>query len=324
MTRLLPKDIANLGLNWPEFDQNLLDLTGLDLFSLAAEALDLLPEDAPDHLAGQLAGQLAGKLTAVIPDTSGDGIIEGFSETLVRVAERLGCRARMTGPDAGGWEEAKNWGADFILTSNDDDFVCLNVKTGARAQNGWATGLAFAQVLWRMAAKAPPEADLGDSGLSGLVMSGAVMSAGTLGRGDLAKGASPRRAWGGGSLAGETVLVIGAGPVGSSAAWRLSRLGAQTVIRDILPAKAQNLALSVPGAVPWSPGQGAIPGGFKYILEASTSDEVWPEESLAPGSSISCPGMPFSFHPSPRYRLWAEPLATGTATMLLAAAFGVG
>ena len=296
MTRLLPTDIADLGFNWPEFAQNLLDLTGLDLLSLAAEALDLPPEEA--------GGKLAGKLVAVVPDTSGDGIIEGFSETLVRVAERLGCRARVTGPDAGGFEEAKNWGADFILSSNDDDFVCLNAKTGARAENGWATGLAFAQVLWRMAGRAQSEAGL----------SGGTLSGETLERGDLAEG----------TLSGETVLVIGAGPVGSSAAWRLSRLGAQTVIRDVLPAKAKNLALSVPGAVPWSPSQGIIPGDFKFILEASNSDEVWPEESLALGSVISCTGMPFSFRPSPRYRLWAEPLATGTAAMLLAAAFGVG
>jgi pyrrolysine biosynthesis protein PylD len=142
MTRLLPTDISDLGLNWSGFDSELLELTGLPLLDLAAGALGLS--------SGQAKALLAGKLTAVVPDTSGDGLIEGFSQALLRISEHLGTKAVIAAPDAQGLAQARSMGADFVLTSSDDEFLCRNLGTGATAENGQATGLGFAQALVHM------------------------------------------------------------------------------------------------------------------------------------------------------------------------------
>jgi pyrrolysine biosynthesis protein PylD len=160
-----------------------------------------------------------------------------------------------------------------VLSSDDDDFICRNLKTGFVSRNGEATGRGFAQALFFMA------------------------------RG----------------TAQNPVLVIGAGEVGSAAARRLSKLGMRTVIHDLDAAKAEDLARKVGGA---SVPAGRIGDAVKaapLILEASTSAHVWDPDSVKKGAFVAAPGMPFSFVPGPNYGLWAEPLATGTAVMLMEA-----
>ncbi|MDR1677682.1 MAG: hypothetical protein LBS44_04735, partial [Deltaproteobacteria bacterium] len=101
----------------------------------------------------------------------------------------------------------------------------------------------------------------------------------------------------------------------------LSELGARVIISELIIEKSQKAAQSIPGVRLWSKELGVIPGDFSLILDASTSESVFPEESLPLGACIAAPGMPFSFNFSPRYKLWSEPLATGTAVMLVKAAF---
>jgi pyrrolysine biosynthesis protein PylD len=269
MTRLVASDISDLGRNWPRLEKELLDLTGLNMIALAAEAVGLPPQKAPELLAE--------KLVAVVPDTSGGGLIPGFSQAVAFIVEALGAKASITKPDAQGLAEAKTIAADFILTSSDDEYICQNLKTQITIENGKATGQGFAQALFRMTK---------------------------------------------GNIKEQTVLIIGAGPVGSSAARHLAFLGARLIIYDLIVEKAQKLAATLPQTRLWSANLGTIPTDFSLILEASTSDKIWPEDLVSQGTLISAPGMPFSFIPSTRYGLWAEPLATGTAVMLLAATVG--
>ncbi|MDR2367321.1 MAG: 3-methylornithyl-N6-L-lysine dehydrogenase PylD [Deltaproteobacteria bacterium] len=270
MTRLVPKDIAKLGLNWSNFDRSLFNLTGQSLLSLAAQALDLKTDLAQQALAN--------KSLAIVPNSSGEGLIEGFSEALKRIAQRLGCQAFITAPDALGLKQAQSRQADLLLTSDDHDYHCLNLKSSYKAPNGQATGLGFAQALFFMAQA---------------------------------------------HLQKQRVLVIGAGPVGWAAAQRLSRLGAQVIVHDLIAQKAQALIQSLPGAQIYSQDLGPIPNSFSLILDASSSKQLFPPELIPLGANISAPGMPFSFRPSQGYRLWAEPLATGTAVMLLMAALNL-
>ncbi|MDR1308342.1 MAG: hypothetical protein LBL95_00290, partial [Deltaproteobacteria bacterium] len=269
-----PSDICGLGQDLPRLERELLAIAGLDLVTLAARALDA--RDPMWAIRGLLSSPLA---VAVIPDTSGEGIIPGFAEALAAIVAHMGGQATIGPPDAQGRLEAKKLGVDLILTSSDDDFLCQNLGTRAIAKNGPATGQGFAQVLFHMAR---------------------------------------------GQLRDREVLVLGAGPVGRSAASHLSFLGARPVIHDLDPEKAAQAAGAVDNARPWAPGLGTIPSDFPLILEASSSAWIWPEESVAPGTLIAAPGMPFSFRPSTRYVLWAEPLATGTAVMVLGAALGLG
>ncbi|MDR1051599.1 MAG: 3-methylornithyl-N6-L-lysine dehydrogenase PylD [Deltaproteobacteria bacterium] len=270
MTRLLPSDIAGFGADWSDFDRALKSLAGASLPELALGALDF-PLDKTDFLAG--------KLVAVVPDSSGGGVIPGFSESLARVAGRLGARAVVAPPDAPGLRAAADMGADLILTSDDDSFVCRNVKTGLVSHNGPATGLGFAQALLLMA---------------------------------------------GGSLADRDVLVVGAGEVGGAAAARLESLGASVTVYDIVSSRAGKVADGLSRAQVLRGGIETRLADFELVLEASTSAEVWPEEAVRSGARLAAPGMPFSFVPSPRYGLWSEPLATGTAVMLAWAALGAG
>ncbi|MDR3135725.1 MAG: hypothetical protein LBU69_06500, partial [Deltaproteobacteria bacterium] len=143
MTRLIPSDISALALNWAELERRLIDLAGLGFLGLAGETLGLsLPE------AQRLLG---GKKVAVIPNTSGEGLIEGFSQGLQRIANGLGCEAIVTSPDLQGHLEAREFQSELILTSDDINYYCQNTKTGTIAQNGHATGLGFAHALYLMA-----------------------------------------------------------------------------------------------------------------------------------------------------------------------------
>jgi pyrrolysine biosynthesis protein PylD len=121
-------------------------------------------------------------------------------------------------------------------------------------------------------------------------------------------------------VAGARVLVVGAGPVGRSAAARLRRHGAVPVVLDLDPDLAARAAAEAPGAMVWTPELGPLPTGFGLIVEASTAPVLWPAESFAPGTLVAAPGMPRSVPESPSVLQWHEPLATGTAVMILEAA----
>jgi pyrrolysine biosynthesis protein PylD len=126
----------------------------------------------------------------------------------------------------------------------------------------------------------------------------------------------------GGLIASRRVLVIGAGPVGRAAAGHLVRRGAAPIFFDLDPAKAARAAGQIPGAAAWTPAAGRAPEDFDLFVEASTAASLWP--SLPRGALVSAPGMPRALLESPLVRQWHEPLATGTAMMILEAAWAPG
>jgi pyrrolysine biosynthesis protein PylD len=143
MTRLVSQDITGLENSWPVFDQTLFSLTGLDLADLAGLTLNLALGEAKTLLARQTV--------AVVPDTTGEGVILGFCETLISIAEHLGAKAFKTSPNEKGFKEALDLGATITLSSNDADFLAKNLITHRQSENGSATGRGFAQALCQMA-----------------------------------------------------------------------------------------------------------------------------------------------------------------------------
>ncbi|MDR1656209.1 MAG: 3-methylornithyl-N6-L-lysine dehydrogenase PylD [Deltaproteobacteria bacterium] len=272
MTRLTSSDISFIGGDWSSFDRQLFELTGLDLVKLAACSLDIDNEQAAFFLSGQTV--------AAVPDPSGDGLIEGFAESLAAIALKMGVnKALVTAPKPSGLREAAALGATIVITADDLDFTAINLQTRRVSENGTATGLGFAQALFHLS---------------------------------------------GGKIAGRKVLVVGAGPVGQAAAWRLSTLGAQPIIYDLNSAKAAMSAEKIKGAWPWTPALGQLPSDFDLIVEASTASFLWPPQTLKPGTLISAPGVPMCFKPAPHLRQWHDPLVTGTAVMLLEASLPEG
>jgi threonine dehydrogenase-like Zn-dependent dehydrogenase len=120
---------------------------------------------------------------------------------------------------------------------------------------------------------------------------------------------------------GQEALVLGAGPVGRAAAKRLSVLGFTPVFYDLNQKKSRLAARELAGAKIAIEGERALPGDFNLFLEATSGGPLWPEDKIKTGSAVSAPGMPRSFAPSLRYKLWHEPLATGTAVMIAEAVF---
>ena len=87
-----------------------------------------------------------------MPVTWGQGIIEGFSETVRAIAGHLGFSAFVTtGSDVAGLGEAAQGRADVVLLSDDADFQAIHLKAGASVDNSSATGKVFAAGLNSMA-----------------------------------------------------------------------------------------------------------------------------------------------------------------------------
>lgn len=118
-------------------------------------------------------------------------------------------------------------------------------------------------------------------------------------------------------------LVLGAGPVGASAAEFLCRHGFAVTLCDIRPDAARTAAATLPGCAAADPA-GARPGGkFDCLLDASPTDAFFPEDLLFHASCVSAPCVPCHWRSGPERPVWHDPLQLGTAVMLAAAAMGV-
>ena len=121
------------------------------------------------------------------------------------------------------------------------------------------------------------------------------------------------------------VLVLGAGPVGTSAAAWLAGQGFAVTLCDTVAGRAQARAADIPQCRGITPREldGLAP--FFCLLDASPTDACFPRQHLAAGACISAPCVPCPWlecAPVPE-RVWHDPLQLGTAVMLAAAACGL-
>lgn len=142
MTRLKHEDVVEIPTTLEDYDQQLIDKTGCSLKELAARAAGLQANIEVNQL------QLK---VAVIPMSCGQGIIEGFAESVTGIISYLGFKALTTKSwDAGGVAEAIQEGAEVLFMADDERFVAVNVRTGKVSDNGDATGRGYAVGLERM------------------------------------------------------------------------------------------------------------------------------------------------------------------------------
>lgn len=140
MTRLASHNVSRIGRHLLEYDAQLVSKTGHSLkdISLKAARLDALDFDR----------QVQKRLFFVVPMTSGQGVIPGFSAAVRDIISFLGGRVRMaSSPDVSGFAEAFCSWADVIFCADDNDFVAINTRTNSVIHNNQATAKAYVTAL---------------------------------------------------------------------------------------------------------------------------------------------------------------------------------
>lgn len=269
MTRLIQEDVVKIAPALEEYNAELVRMTGCSLREIAAHAVGK----------GVSKDYTQNPKVAVIPMTCGQGIIEGFVESVASIIGYLGFNAVITqSRDAGGVAEAVQNGSGILFMADDDRFVAVNVKTGKVSDNGEATGKGYVSGLMHMC----------------------------------------------GGLEDKKVLVLGAGPVGTSAALALIRFGAKVSIYDIDLLASQRLfgeliKLGYTATIE-TDLESALSGNC-ILVDACPTGEFILLRHLSEATRIAAPGIPLGVQAAGvaqlSNRLLHDPLQIGVATMML-------
>lgn len=135
MTRLKEQDINHISVKIKEYDEVFKRQTGYTMEELAKQVMGL-------------STYTDGAEVAVVPVTSGLGIIGGFSETVCSILNYVGANAYVTsGTDVAGLQEAYEKKADIVFMADDDICSAFTLSKKEYADNGEATGKIFAAAL---------------------------------------------------------------------------------------------------------------------------------------------------------------------------------
>jgi pyrrolysine biosynthesis protein PylD len=144
MTRLTGENIRDIGTTLKQYDESLIRKTGRPLKQIAIQAVGISEKVFEDALVLNVA--------AVIPITCGQGIIEGFAESVRAILHHLGARTvRPRGADIAGIAEAVEKGATVVFCSDDDRFVAINLPLLRVVDNTEATVKGYVTALELMA-----------------------------------------------------------------------------------------------------------------------------------------------------------------------------
>ncbi|MBR4202338.1 MAG: 3-methylornithyl-N6-L-lysine dehydrogenase PylD [Candidatus Methanomethylophilaceae archaeon] len=137
MTRLTPDLIEGVPDDTLDLDSKLMNMCGKTVKQLALEGAGV------DHDV-----DFSKVRVAVIPITSGMGVISGFSQSVNAIVNRLGMQSHVTdGTDVNGFDQAINDHVDLIMMADDAKFVAYNVHTAATTNNSWGTAMGYAVAL---------------------------------------------------------------------------------------------------------------------------------------------------------------------------------
>lgn len=268
MTRLKTEDLMPSMGNMCAYNEKMLQILGCGIHKLAAHALGL-----EEKFVVQAFKQSS---VAIIPISSGEGIISGFSQLLYEIASFLGCKTEILAQDQKGFAEAKAKNYEIILWSDDDTYVAENLWYDFQAENGWATGLGYAAALDLLISRYQYE---------------------------------------------KKALVLGAGPVGSSASYALTRAGYAVVLCDKDLEKAQEHAQTLSRCIAVDLETIAQYAPYYCLLDATPADTKYCEKYLAENPCITAPCVPCHWEEKKEYhaKLWHDPLQLGTVIMLASA-----
>lgn len=144
MTRLTENDLQNLQQELYHYDLDLLRKTGLSIKQIAGLAAGI-GQNKLDSLFKQ-------SLVAVIPVTVGEGLIQGFVQSVSSIIRYMGCEVFVSeNTDVSGIAEAIDQGADILFMADDNRFIALNKHNGIMSDNAEATGKGYVSALNAMA-----------------------------------------------------------------------------------------------------------------------------------------------------------------------------
>jgi pyrrolysine biosynthesis protein PylD len=131
-----------------------------------------------------------------------------------------------------------------------------------------------------------------------------------------------------GGLSGESVLVLGCGPVGVAATRALMDRGASVALFDIRRERASSALLEIGRGAPERIRVEAAPypalDRYQLIFDATNAGNFIEAAHLSPGTMVAAPGMPCALTPEAiakhRGRILHDSLEIGTATMAVQAA----
>ncbi|MFC2164416.1 3-methylornithyl-N6-L-lysine dehydrogenase PylD [Acidobacteriota bacterium] len=140
MTRLKSFQIASVAKELEAYDDELLQKTGLSLRQIAARAAGT-SEDA-------LFRAFQKELAAVIPVTTGKGIIKGFTQAVAGIINYMGCPCLITAaPNVAGLAEGIERGASLVFLADDHRFVAIKFSESRVVDNAAATAWGYAFAL---------------------------------------------------------------------------------------------------------------------------------------------------------------------------------
>lgn len=144
MTRLTTDEIKGIARQLDAYDMEIFQKTGCTLRGIACHTFGI-PEETFQSIASSVE-------VGVVPFQCGQGIIEGFSKTIMKIVRHIGFKAFVTrSTDVAGIAEAIEKNAEVIMMADDRRFVALNVKSNRMADNAIATGKGYVAGLDLMA-----------------------------------------------------------------------------------------------------------------------------------------------------------------------------
>lgn len=138
MTRLTPDVIKGIPETISSLDTALERIIGADLRHVACSAAGISTEDIC----------FESYTVAVVPVTSGKGVITGFSESVSAAVREIGMNSFVTeGSDVTGTAEAYRSGADIIFMADDENFIAINTKARMFTDNIRSTAKGYVAAL---------------------------------------------------------------------------------------------------------------------------------------------------------------------------------
>lgn len=140
MTRLITEWIADIENNVREQERDLKSKTGHDYTSIAAKA--------GGWSYGDIERASQEIKVAVVPVTTGLGIIGSFAQSVAAVTKAMGFRSFVTkNADVDGLSEAYHIDADIVYMADDDRFISVNLNKKKMADNNIATAAGYTAAL---------------------------------------------------------------------------------------------------------------------------------------------------------------------------------
>ena len=274
MTRLREEEICKIACDLEAYDEMLIKKTGVTLRGLACLAAGI---DEQNFV--RLAAVCR---AAVVPISSGEGIINGFSRVVRKILVHLGVRTTITvDSDVTGLTQAYREKKELVFLADDRKFIAINTIDRTVQDNAQATGAGYAWGLNLMA----------------------------------------------GGLKDRSVLVMGLGPVGSSAARMISRLGGRVSVCDIdetvLKRFEKQLNEREAERITIENNSGAFIGRYRLLLDATPAPNLIRDEHIYPDTFVSAPGIPLGLTDQAVFNLSSnhflhDLLEIGVATMTAA------